>query len=421
MKIIAKRLSALVLTGLIAVTVIACSSSDSADTATTEAITADTTESGAEETSSEEAETTASATTSGDTIKVGALFNITGGQASLDEPSFRGFELYFDQLNESGGINGHQIEVVSYDGRTDQTTCATNTSRLIDVDGVVAIGGLSDSNYAFSAGNVAQEAGVPFVFSGATTPSLNDIGDEVFLTPFGDDVQAYAAADFVTDVLGLSKAYILVDQSMEFTTTLASCFQERLEANGGEVVLEDNYMTGDPDFSAQIDRYLNDNGGAEVLFLASTPDDIGTITKQYRDSGVDETMISGDGADTPLLMEVAGDAAEGFYIATHCSFENEDPVVQEFVTLYTDTQGLAPENAFAALGYDCAHVIATAIEACGDDVTPANVRDNLEQIQDLRCVTGVISYSAESHVPQKSVTINTVEDGEFTFVQEVNP
>ena len=62
----------------------------------------------------------------GDTIKVGALFNVTGGQASLDEPSLRGFQLYFDQLNEAGGVNGRQVEVVSYDGKTDQSTCATN-------------------------------------------------------------------------------------------------------------------------------------------------------------------------------------------------------------------------------------------------------------------------------------------------------
>ena len=101
--------------------------------------------------------------------------------------------------------------------------------------------------------------------------------------------------------------------------------------------------------------------------------------------------------------------------------KNQDPAVQDFVTLYTETQGTEPENAFAALGYDCAHVIATAIEMCGDDVTPANVRDNLEQIQDLRCVTGVISYSAESHVPQKSATINVVENGAFSFVAELNP
>lgn len=354
-----------------------------------------------------------------DTIKVGAMFNITGGQASLDEPGHRAFKLYFDELNKAGGINGRKIEVVSYDGKTDQTTCANNTSKLIDVDKVVAIGGLSDSNYAFSAGNVAQEAGVPYVFSGATTPALNDIGNQVFLTAFGDDICAFAAADYLADVLGLTKVYMLVDQSMDFTTTLARCFQERFESKGGEIVLTDNYMNKDPDFSAQIDRYLMNNNGAEALFFSSVPDDIGVIVKQFRDKGVKELFISGDGADTPLLMDVGGSGAEGTLVSTHCSFENEDPVVQNFVKLYTDTQGTAPENAFAALGYDCAHVIATAIEMCGDDVTPANVRDNLEKIQGLRCVTGVISYTVENHVPLKSATILKVEDGSFKFVQEV--
>ena len=42
------------------------------------------------------------AAVTGDTINVGALFNITGGQASLDEPGFRGFQLYFDELNAAG-------------------------------------------------------------------------------------------------------------------------------------------------------------------------------------------------------------------------------------------------------------------------------------------------------------------------------
>ena len=53
--------------------------------------------------------TTDNNTTTGDTIKVGALFNITGGQASLDEPGYRAFQLYFDELNAAGGINGRQV------------------------------------------------------------------------------------------------------------------------------------------------------------------------------------------------------------------------------------------------------------------------------------------------------------------------
>ena len=56
---------------------------------------------------------------------------------------------------------------------------------------------------------------------------------------------------------------------------------------------------------------------------------------------------------------------------------------------------------------------------CGDDITPANIRDNLEQIQDFRIVTGAVSYSAESHVPAKSVSMLVVKDGAFSFLKEI--
>src|SRR5690554_3527622 len=59
-----------------------------------------------------------------DTINVGAMFNLAGVQASLDEPSFKGFKLAADQINANGGINGKMINVVSYDGKTEQTTVA---------------------------------------------------------------------------------------------------------------------------------------------------------------------------------------------------------------------------------------------------------------------------------------------------------
>ena len=39
------------------------------------------------------------ANTTGDSIKVGTMLNITGGQASLDDPSYRGLKLYFDEVN----------------------------------------------------------------------------------------------------------------------------------------------------------------------------------------------------------------------------------------------------------------------------------------------------------------------------------
>ncbi|HNX92816.1 MAG TPA: ABC transporter substrate-binding protein, partial [Syntrophomonas sp.] len=81
-------------------------------------------------------------------IKVGALFNQTGDQSSLDVPGLNGFKLAVDEINKKGGINGSKITLVAIDGKTDQTACANAASKMVDVDKVVAISGLADSNYA---------------------------------------------------------------------------------------------------------------------------------------------------------------------------------------------------------------------------------------------------------------------------------
>lgn len=353
-----------------------------------------------------------------DTIKVGALFNLTGGQASIDTPSYQGFKLRADEINAAGGINGKMIEVVTYDGKTDQATCANNAKKMIDVDECVVVSGFSDSNYALAAGAICQDKGVPFVITGATLPDLCDqIGEYAFMIPFGDDTCAYAAADYAYESVG-TKCYMMIDQSMEFTKTLADCFIERFEELGGEIVGSDNYMNGDPDFSAQIDRFLNDDGGAEFLFFSSVPNDAGPLVLQFRDKGVTMPIVSGDGFDTPLVAEVAGEQAYDVIISTHCSFTNEAENVQNFVKAYTDTYGVTPENAFAALGYDAMDVIAKAMETLEDPTDKDALRAAIEATTGHVGISGTISYTAESHKPDKTASILELIDGEFQFICE---
>ncbi|MDO4323848.1 MAG: ABC transporter substrate-binding protein [Lachnospiraceae bacterium] len=353
-----------------------------------------------------------------DTIKIGALFNLTGGQASIDTPSYQGFKLKADEINAAGGINGRMIEVVSYDGKTDQATCANNAKKMIDVDNCVVISGFSDSNYALAAGAITQEKQVPFVITGATLPDLcEQIGDYSFMIPFGDDTCAYAAAEYAYAELG-TKCYLLIDQSMEFTKTLAECFQERFEELGGEIVATDNYMNGDPDFSAQIDKFTNNDGGAEFMFFSGVPDDAGPLVLQYRDKGVELPIVSGDGFDTPLIAEVAGDQAHDVYVSTHCSYTNEAENIQNFVAAYTEAYGTAPENAFAGLGYDAMDLIGQALATVEDPTDTAAIKDAIEATTEFKGVTGTISYTADSHKPDKTASILELSDGEFHFVTE---
>ena len=86
-------------------------------------------------------------------------------------------------------------------------------------------------------GPIFQQAGIPFVTPGATSPKLPDqIGDMIFLACFGDNVQAAAGADFVTKELNGKTAYLLRDIGAEYTTLLAQYFDEAFTKDGGQIV-----------------------------------------------------------------------------------------------------------------------------------------------------------------------------------------
>ncbi len=180
--------------------------------------------------------------------------------------------------------------------------------------------------------SVRKKGSVYYIRSDAATLP-DQVGDFAFLAPFGDNVQAYATADYAFKDLSLKKCYLLTDQSMEFTKTLAYFFEERYTANGGEIVLKDNYMNKDPDFSAQIDRFLADKGGAEIIFISGVPDDAGVVVKQFRDKGVDLPIISGDGFDTPLYRSCRR-SGRNTYVGTLASMENQDPSCRTLSSIY---------------------------------------------------------------------------------------
>ena len=74
-------------------------------------------------------------------IRIGALYNLTGGMASIDGPSLSGAKLAANQINEAGGLlDGRQIEVIAIDTKTDQQETAKAAQRLLSEDVVAAIG-----------------------------------------------------------------------------------------------------------------------------------------------------------------------------------------------------------------------------------------------------------------------------------------
>ncbi|QLA14793.1 ABC transporter substrate-binding protein [Desulfolutivibrio sulfoxidireducens] len=348
-------------------------------------------------------------------LRIAALYNLTGGMSSIDTPGLNGARLAAKRINESGGVlGGRMIEVVGIDTETDQRVAAAAAKKALS-EGVVAGVGYGDTTFVMAAAPLFMERKVPFVTSGATHPELPAwLGEYFFMVPFGDDDQSFAIAKYAMDALGARKVAIWTDEAMDFTTALSRYFKERILARGGEVVLEDHFMAGDTDFSAQVARLRNACPRPDAVFVSAIPNEAGLAVKQIRQAGLALPIVSGDGFDTELVATVPGPGlARDVFFSTHTYRGDTRPMVRDFIRDYHAAYGRDPENAFAALGYDAVALIANAIERAGS-ADSAPLREALDATRDFEGVTGKIAYTRANGVPLKPVAIIGVRGGAYT-------
>jgi urea transport system substrate-binding protein len=74
-------------------------------------------------------------------IKIGVLHSLTGTMAVSETPLVDAVRLAVEEANQSGGVNGVQIEMIVADCRSDASYCAQQAEKLITKDGVQALFG----------------------------------------------------------------------------------------------------------------------------------------------------------------------------------------------------------------------------------------------------------------------------------------
>jgi branched-chain amino acid transport system substrate-binding protein len=267
-----------------------------------------------------------------------------------------------------------------------------------------------------------QAAKIPFITVGATSPKIpSQVGDMMFLACFGDNVQAAVGAEYSYEKFG-HNAYLLWDKGVEYTTLLGSYFESRFKELGGNIVLKESYDDKATDFSAQIAKIKALNPKPDFYYVAAMPYNIGPLVKQFRDAGIDGPIVGGDGYDTPDLVKVAGPSTSKVFFTTHALMDASIGTdgIKKFIAAYKAEYGNDPENAFAALGYDTIYLLADAVKRAGSTDSAA-VKSAIEQTKDFKGITGSITFSADSHVPQKGVTVIDVEGGKLTLGGEVVP
>ncbi|NLZ34974.1 MAG: ABC transporter substrate-binding protein [Clostridiales bacterium] len=351
-----------------------------------------------------------------DVIKIGGLGPLTGDAATYGQSIKNGAQLYVDEINNAGGINGKKVELIFEDDQADPNSSTQAFNKLVNNDKVLGLVGPTTSGAALAVAPNATSQKVPMITPSGTEPTITVKGGEyVFRGCFIDSFQGEMLAKYAKESLGKTKAAVLYNSGSDYSKGIADAFKAKFEALGGTITDYSSYNDGDTDFNAQLTSIKSNN--PDVLVLPDYYNVVSLIAKQARDNGISAQFLGGDGWESEELATIGGDAVNGALYLNHYYSEDEAEQVQSFVKAYKEKYNAAPD-AFAALAYDSTKILLDAIAASGD-YSPEKIIEAMKST-DLDNVTGKITFD-ENRSAVKSATIIKVDGDKKVLVDKVNP
>jgi branched-chain amino acid transport system substrate-binding protein len=351
------------------------------------------------------------------TIRVGFFGDLTGPTYNFGLSAKNGVLMAADEINQAGGINGHQIDVVIEDDKGSPEEAAQLAGKLIDRYKVAAIIGAGASGNSLAAAPKAQSAHVPLVAPSSTNPAVTQSGDYIFRACFIDAFQGEVMAKFAAHTLKAKKAAIMLDFNSPYSRGLTEFFELSFAKLDGQIVVKQSYQQGDADYRGQLSAIKA--ADPDVIYIPGYYGDVAIIAKQARQLGLTMPLLGADGWDAPELWELGGEALNNSYISNHYSAEDPADKIQKFVHDYRQRYGNLTPDAHAALAYDALRFLAAAIERAGTTEGP-KLRQALAETKDFAGVTGIISMDRDRNAVKPAVILK-LQDGRYIYQETIQP
>jgi branched-chain amino acid transport system substrate-binding protein len=352
-------------------------------------------------------------------ITIGAILDITGAGASLGVPERRTLEMLTKQVNEAGGVNGRQIELIIEDNQSTEDEAAKAMNQMISQDVDIVLGA-SRTGPSLAMRGAAESSQMPMI-SLAANVAIVDGAEWIFKTAQNDSVVLQNVVDYAKSN-GWTTIGLLRDAS-GFGEGVAETLSEFGEPVGISVVVEEKFAPDATEFTAQM---LNlRNAEADMNLIWGIPPAAALAQRAYRELDVEAPVVQSHGIGNQVFLDTAGSAADGLVaplgrLLVADQLPDSDPqkeVLAQFLADYEQEYGEKPST-FAGHAYDAFYLAIEAFEAVGTDKQA--VRDYLEQVSGFVGITGVYEMTPEDHsgLSKDALVLVTVSDGQWQLVQD---
>jgi branched-chain amino acid transport system substrate-binding protein len=225
-----------------------------------------------------------------DKLKFGLLSSVTGPNAPANVALNIATRLAVKEINESGGVAGKTIDLVSADDGSDPTQSVNEARRLVQLEKSHVMIGPFTTQGALATAPIYTEAKILSMInsgSSAYTPKASPYG---FSDYFSSEGYAKAMVNHVADVLKVKKVAIIADNSGQSKGVVAD-YKKFIAARGLTLVAEEEHQFKATDVLPQVLSIRR--SGAETLIQQSGIGEDGGLTfKTMRENNINIPIVS---------------------------------------------------------------------------------------------------------------------------------
>jgi branched-chain amino acid transport system substrate-binding protein len=326
-----------------------------------------------------------------------------------------GLAMALDEVNAAGGVDGRRVRLVRLDDHASVDDGRLLAEKIGANPDIVAVIGHLQSYVSVPAAAIYDLTGLVMVSPAATDPALTSQGyRRVFRTTFTDRVVGRRMADFAL-AHGYHRVAICYIRDT-YGRDLANAFEERASEIGLSVLARASYDASGAVNDQTFEPTLRELKAVtmDAVFLAGEVPSAAQFIAAARAGGIRAPIIAGDALNSPSLMRLAGDAAEGTVVASVFHPDEPRAAVQRFAAAYEHRYGTQPD-AGAALGYDALHLLVDAMRRAHSTV-PDSVAKVLHETPAWPGVTETFSFDSKGDATEAPLVTMIVHHGRFEFL-----
>ena len=355
-------------------------------------------------------------------VKVGAVLSITGPASFLGDPEKRTLEIYVDDINAKGGVNGQKLQLVAYDDGADANAARTFATRLVEEDKVVAMVGGTTTGATLAMIPLFEEAQIPFISLAGAIQIIEPVRKWVFKTPHTDKM---ACEKIFADLKQRNLTTVaLISGTDAFGKSMRDQCVAVAPKAGITVAHEEAYGPRDSDMTPQLTN-IKAKTGVQAVINPGFGQGPAIVTRNYRQLGLTLPFYQSHGVASKQFIDLAGPAADGVRLPAAALLvaeklpdsDPQKPVVVAYTRTYQQKTGQSIST-FGGHAYDGLMIFVEAAKRAGS-FDKAKVRDEIEKTKNFIGTGGVVNMSPTDHLglDLSAFRMLEIKGGDWTLVQ----